>query len=51
MECEVIPNKNVATFIKELIVKLPDGEHLNFLPGSYIQIDIPNTNLNSANLK
>jgi Na+-transporting NADH:ubiquinone oxidoreductase subunit F len=40
-ECEVISNKNVATFIKELIVKLPDGEHLNFLPGSYIQIDIP----------
>ncbi len=40
-ECEVISNKNVATFIKELIVKLPEGEHMNFLPGSYIQIDIP----------
>lgn len=40
-ECEVISNKNVATFIKEFIVKLPEGEHLNFIPGSYAQIKIP----------
>lgn len=40
-ECEVVSNNNVATFIKELIVKLPNGEHLNFKPGSYIQIDVP----------
>lgn len=40
-ECEVISNKNVATFIKEFIVKLPEGEHLNFIPGSYAQIRIP----------
>lgn len=40
-ECEVVSNKNVATFIKEFVVKLPAGEHLNFIPGSYIQIDIP----------
>lgn len=40
-ECEVISNKNVATFIKEFIVKLPDGEHMNFIPGSYAQIKIP----------
>lgn len=40
-ECEVISNKNVATFIKEFIVRLPDGEHLNFIPGSYAQIRIP----------
>jgi len=40
-ECEVISNNNVATFIKELIVKLPDGEQLNFIPGGYIQIDVP----------
>ena len=32
-ECEVISNKNVATFIKEFIVALPPGEHMNFLPG------------------
>ncbi len=40
-ECEVISNKNVATFIKEFIVKLPEGEHMNFIPGSYAQIRIP----------
>ena len=40
-ECEVVSNYNVSTFIKEFIVKLPDGEHLNFNPGSYIQINVP----------
>lgn len=40
-ECEVISNRNVATFIKEFIVKLPEGEHMNFMPGSYAQIRIP----------
>lgn len=40
-ECEVISNNNVATFIKEFIVKLPEGEHMNFIPGSYAQIKIP----------
>ena len=40
-ECEVISNKNVATFIKEFIVALPPGEHMNFIPGSYAQIRIP----------
>jgi Na+-transporting NADH:ubiquinone oxidoreductase subunit F len=40
-ECEVVSNRNVATFIKEFIVRLPDGEHLNFEPGGYIQIDVP----------
>ena len=40
-ECEVISNKNVATFIKEFIVQLPPGEHMNFIPGSYAQIRIP----------
>lgn len=40
-ECEVISNKNVATFIKEFIVQLPEGEHMNFIPGSYAQIKIP----------
>lgn len=40
-ECEVISNKNVATFIKEFIVALPPGEHMDFLPGSYAQIKIP----------
>lgn len=40
-ECEVISNNNVATYIKELLVKLPEGEFLDFEPGSYIQIDVP----------
>lgn len=40
-ECEVVSNNNVATFIKEFIVKLPEGEKLNFVPGGYIQIDVP----------
>lgn len=40
-ECEVISNRNVATFIKEFIVKLPEGEHMHFIPGSYAQIRIP----------
>ena len=40
-ECTVISNKNVATFIKEFIVQLPPGEHMNFIPGSYAQIRIP----------
>ncbi len=40
-ECEVISNRNVATFIKEFVVKLPDGERLKFRSGGYIQIDVP----------
>jgi Na+-transporting NADH:ubiquinone oxidoreductase subunit F len=40
-ECEVVSNNNVATFIKEFIVKLPEGEKLNFTSGGYIQIDVP----------
>ncbi len=44
-ECEVVSNNNVATFIKEFVVKLPEGEHLNFISGGYIQIDIPKYDL------
>ncbi len=40
-ECEVVSNNNVATFIKEFVVKLPEGENLNFISGGYIQINIP----------
>jgi Na+-transporting NADH:ubiquinone oxidoreductase subunit F len=40
-ECEVVSNMNVATFIKEFVVKLPEGESLDFEPGGYIQIDVP----------
>ncbi len=40
-ECEVVSNNNVATFIKEFVVRLPEGENLNFKSGGYIQIDVP----------
>ncbi|MBP1668384.1 MAG: nqrF [Bacteroidetes bacterium] len=40
-ECEVVSNRNVATFIKEFVVKLPPGESLHFKSGGYIQIDVP----------
>jgi Na+-transporting NADH:ubiquinone oxidoreductase subunit F len=40
-ECEVVSNINVATYIKEFVVKLPPGEELVFKSGGYIQIDVP----------
>ncbi len=40
-ECEVVSNNNVATYIKEFVVKLPEGETLDFQSGGYIQIDVP----------
>lgn len=40
-DCTVRSNQNVATFIKELVLELPQGEDLNFRAGGYIQIDIP----------
>lgn len=40
-ECEVVSNFNVATFIKEFVVQLPEGEALDFDAGGYIQLDVP----------
>ena len=40
-EGKVISNMNVATFIKELVVALPEGQEMDFEPGGYIQIDVP----------
>jgi len=40
-ECEVVSNYNVASFIKEFVVKLPEGENLDFEAGGYIQVDVP----------
>jgi Na+-transporting NADH:ubiquinone oxidoreductase subunit F len=40
-ECEVIENKNVATFIKELTLKLPEGEEVDFRAGGYVQLEAP----------
>jgi Na+-transporting NADH:ubiquinone oxidoreductase subunit F len=40
-QCETVSNHNVATFIKELLLKLPEGQILDFKSGGYIQIDVP----------
>ena len=40
-ECVVASNENVATFIKELVLTLPEGEHVDFKAGGYIQIEVP----------
>jgi len=40
-ECTVKSNDNVATFIKELVLELPDGEEINYQAGGYIQIECP----------
>ncbi|MDP0587863.1 MAG: NADH:ubiquinone reductase (Na(+)-transporting) subunit F [Candidatus Endonucleobacter bathymodioli] len=40
-ECEVAANDNVATFIKELVLKLPEGEDINFRAGGYVQLEAP----------
>ena len=45
-ECAVRSNRNVATFIKELVLDLPPGQNLKFHAGGYIQIDIPPYKIN-----
>jgi len=40
-ECEVVSNPNVATFIKELTLKLPEGENVDFRAGGYVQLECP----------
>ena len=40
-ECEVVSNENVATFIKELVLKLPEGEDVAFRAGGYVQLECP----------
>ena len=39
--CKVKSNDNVATFIKELVLELPEGEEVPFRAGGYIQIERP----------
>jgi Na+-transporting NADH:ubiquinone oxidoreductase subunit F len=48
-ECEVVSNDNVATFIKEFVVKLPEDEILHFESGGYIQIDVPKVTVDFGN--
>lgn len=50
-ECEVVSNRNVATFIKEFVVKLPEGEILDFQSGGYIQIDVPKIEVDFKNIE
>ena len=40
-ECEVVSNDNVATFIKELVLKLPKGKKVKFKAGGYVQLEAP----------
>ena len=49
-ECEVVSNYNVASFIKEFVVKLPEGETLDFEAGGYIQIDVHSTTVDFKNI-
>lgn len=46
--CRVRSNRSVATFIKELVLELPEGEDLNFRAGGYIQIEAPPHHLKYA---
>lgn len=45
-QCTVRSNRNVATFIKELVLELPPGEEVDFKPGGFIQIEVPAHELN-----
>ena len=40
-ECTVVSNPNVATFIKELTLALPEGESVDFRAGGYVQLECP----------
>jgi Na+-transporting NADH:ubiquinone oxidoreductase subunit F len=40
-DCRVLSNRNVATFIKELVLALPEGEDVPFRAGGYVQIECP----------
>ncbi len=48
-KCRVASNKNVATFIKELVLEIPEGDSVDFKAGGYIQIEVPPHTLSYAN--
>ena len=50
-ECTVVSNNNVATFIKEFVVKLPEGENMEFRSGGYVQIDVPVITVNFKDME
>ncbi|MDP7062540.1 MAG: NADH:ubiquinone reductase (Na(+)-transporting) subunit F [Planctomycetota bacterium] len=49
-ECDVVSNRNVATFIKEFVVQLPEGESIDYKSGGYIQIEVPPHSIDYTNL-
>lgn len=49
-ECTVVSNRNISTFLKEFVVKLPEGENLKFKSGGYIQIDVPAIDVDFKNM-
>lgn len=49
--CKVISNDNVATFIKELIVELPEGEEVPYRSGGYLQFHVPPFKTNTSDWK
>lgn len=49
--CKVVSNHNVATFIKELVLQLPEGESMDFRSGGYVQIDIPRCMVKYADIE
>lgn len=49
--CKVLSNENVATFIKELIVELPEGEEVNYRSGGYLQVHVPPFESNTSDWK
>lgn len=49
--CTVVSNHNVATFIKELVLQLPEGESMDFRSGGYVQIDIPRCMVKYADIE
>ncbi len=49
-ECTVVSNYNVASFIKEFVVRLPEGEAMDFQSGGYIQIDVPVVTVDYKNI-
>ncbi len=50
-ECDVIDNHNVATFIKELNLRLPEGEDVNFKAGGFVQLEIPPYGMNYRDIE
>lgn len=49
IEGKVVSNRNVATFIKELVIEIPEGESVSYVPGDYLQFHVPSFKINTEN--